>query len=365
MKIPSVSLARLYRAHSDEYEQKALEILRSGEYILSEEVSAFEKEFAAFNKASCCVGVACGLDALLIALDALEIGEGDEVIVQGNTFIATFIAVSKVGAVPVAADVKDDYRIDPEDVRRKITKRTKAVIVTQLYGDIADMDSILSICKEFDLRLIEDAAQAHGATYHGTKAGTFGDAGCFSFYPTKNLGGFGDGGAVITNNKALEEKLRIIRNYGNIRRNEAIRIGQNSRLDALQAGLLRIRLQYLDEINADKQRIADYYSTHISNAQIKTPGSPEGNAPVWHQYVIQCKARDRLKAFLSENGIGTDIHYPTPPHLTKAYEHLGLKPGALPVTERLAKEILSLPVWYGITENELKYITDTINDFHV
>lgn len=364
MNIPSVRLDLLYKAHSDAYETKALEILRSGAYILSEEVAAFENEFALFHGAKHCVGVACGLDALWIALQAMDIGPGDEVIVQGNTFIATFIAVSKVGALPVAADVKDDFRIDVEDVRRKITGRTKAVIVTQLYGDIADMDEVLSLCKEYDLRLMEDAAQAHGATRFGKKAGTFGDAGCFSFYPTKNLGGFGDGGAIITDDKHLEEKMRIIRNYGNIRRNEAILIGKNSRLDALQAGLLRVRLKYLDEINADKRRIAAFYSDHIKNALVKTPAIPEGNVPVWHQYVIQCKERDALKNFLFEKGIGTDIHYPIPPHLTKAYEHLGLKPGDLPVTERLAKEILSLPVWFGISEEELKYITDAINDFH-
>ena len=365
MMIPSVRLDRLYQAHGDEYEQKALEVLRSGAFILSDEVSAFEDAFASYNGTKHCVGVACGLDALWIALEALEIGAGDEVIVQGNTFIATFIAVSKVGAVPVVVDVKDDFRMDTDDLRKKITERTKAVIVTQLYGDVAEMDSILSICAEHDLRLIEDAAQAHGAVYHGKKAGTFGDAGCFSFYPTKNLGGFGDGGAVITDNKALNEKMRIIRNYGNIRRNEAVLIGKNSRLDALQAGLLGVRLKYLDEINADKRRIAAFYSSRIKNALVKTPEIPNGNEPVWHQYVIRCRERDKLKKYLLDNGIETDIHYPIPPHLTKAYEHLGLPAGSLPVTEKLAKEILSLPVWYGIQEEELKYIVDTINGFYV
>ena len=364
MDIPSVYLSPLFKAHQNEYEQKALSILRSGEYILSEEVSSFETEFAVYNGAKYCVGVACGLDALWIALDALGIGAGDEVIVQGNTFIATFIAVSKTGAVPVAADVKDDFCIDPEDIRRKITERTRAVIVTHLYGNVADMDRILSVCEAHRLRLIEDAAQAHGATYRAKKAGTFGDAGCFSFYPTKNLGGFGDGGAVITDDKTLEEKMRIIRNYGNVRRNETVLIGKNSRLDALNAGLLRVRLQYLDEINADKRRIAGFYSEHITNPLVKTPVVPEEKKPVWHQYVVKCQARDELKAFLAERGVGTDIHYPVPTHLTKAYEKLGLKKGALPVTERLAGEILSLPVWYGISEEELTYISDAINDFH-
>ena len=364
MKIPSVLLDRLYEAHREEYEQKALSILRSCAYILSDEVSAFEEEFASYNGVGHCVGVASGLDALEIALATLGVGSGDEVIVQGNTFIATVIAVSKVGALPVIADVCADFRMDTEDVKRKITPRTKAIIVTQLYGDIADMDSIMSICKEYDLFLIEDAAQAHGATHCGKKAGTFGDAGCFSFYPTKNLGGFGDGGAVVTNSKALDEKMRMIRNYGNIRRNEAVMIGKNSRLDALQAGLLCVRLKHLDEINEDKRRIAAYYNEHIDNALIQKPLVSKENAPVWHQYVVKCKHRDALKNYLSDNGIGTDIHYPLPPHLTKAYAHLGLHPGDLPVTEKLAKEILSLPVWYGIRNEELKFIVDTINGFH-
>ena len=364
MKIPSVRLDLLFKAHSDAYEQKALEILRSGEYILSGEVSAFENAFAAYNGAKHCTGVACGLDALWIALDALGIGAGDEVIVQGNTFIATFIAVSKVGATPVVADVKEDFCIDTDDVRRKITPKTKAVIVTQLYGLIADMDTLVSLCRDRGLKLIEDAAQAHGATYRGKKAGTFADAGCFSFYPTKNLGGFGDGGAVITDSKDLDDRIRVIRNYGNVRRNEAVLVGKNSRLDALQAGLLRVRLNYLDEINADKRRIAAFYSSHIKNALVETPVIPDGNTPVWHQYVIKCKKRNELIRFLSDKGIGTDIHYPVPPHLTKAYEHLGLRAGSLPVTERLSEEILSLPVWYGLREEELNYIVDAINEFY-
>lgn len=363
MKIPTNRVDLLFNAHREEYEKKALEILRSGDYILSKEVFSFEDEFALFNGVDHCVGVASGLDALCIALQGLGIGEGDEVIVQGNTFIATVIAVSTVGATPVIADAGDEFMIDVDDIKRKISEKTKAVIVTQLFGFIADMDKIIALCDEYGLKLIEDAAQAHGAEYKGKKAGSFGDAGCFSFYPTKNLGGFGDGGAVITNSRLLAEKMRIIRNYGNIRRNEAVLIGRNSRLDGIQAGLLRIRLKHLDEINAEKRSIADAYSKLINNPLVRLPKASVETVPVWHQYVIRCTRRDELKAFLAEKGVDTDIHYPTPPHLSKAYEHLGLKAGSLPVSERLSEEMLSLPIWPGMSDDEIAYIADMINRF--
>ena len=363
MNIPSNRLDRVFSAHKHEYEEKALAVLNSAQYILGEELQTFEHNFAEFHQTKHCIGVACGLDALWIALHLLGIDKGDEVIVQGNTFIATALACTKIDAVPVFADVKDNFCIDSEDVRRKITSKTKAIIITHLYGLVTPMDPILSICAEHNLKLIEDCAQAHGAAYRGQRVGSFGDAGCFSFYPTKNLGGFGDGGAITTNNDELDHSARIFRNYGNIQKNKNIMAGTNSRLDELQAGLLNIRLKYLSQINAEKAVIADRYYQEITNPLIRLPVPEPHTQPVWHQYVIRCKQRDKLRTYLAEKGIGTDIHYPTPPHKALSYLHGNNACCFLPETEKLSETILSLPIFPGLTDDEQAYIINILNLF--
>ncbi len=361
--IPSNTLHPLFERHQKEYEQKALDVLRSGFYIMGEELAAFEKEFAAYCGAKYCVGVASGLDALWIAMHLLGIGAGNEVIVQGNTFIAGVMGISKTGATPVFAEPDGHFAMDPSRLEALLTPRTKAVLVTHLYGMMTPMEPFVSFCEKHGLRLIEDCAQAHGAKYGGKSAGSFGDAGCFSFYPTKNLGCFGDGGAIVTDDKTLAEKIRIFRNYGSEKKYYNSVAGTNSRLDELQAGLLRVRLGHMDELNDEKNRIAGRYFAGIRNRKILLPSPAEDTENVWHQFVIRCEERDRLQQFLADRGIGTMIHYPVPPHLSGAYAHLGLGPGSLPVTERLADTVLSLPSFIGLTEEDQTYIIDAVNAF--
>lgn len=363
MTIPANTLEPVFRLHQSEYEQKALDVLRSGFYVLGTEVEAFEREFASYCGVRHCVGVASGLDALWLAMHLLGIGEGDEVIVQGNTFIAGVMGITKTGARPVFAEPDEYYSIDPDGLERLLTPRTRAVLVTHLYGMTTPMDPIVSFCEKHGLLLIEDCAQAHGAEYKGRKAGSFGDAACFSFYPTKNLGCFGDGGAVVTNSAVLDEKLRVFRNYGSEKKYYNRVVGTNSRLDELQAGLLRVKLRHLDEFNEEKNRIARGYGDGIRNEKLILPKPHPDTFNVWHQYVIRCEDRDGLAAYLRENGVGTMIHYPVPPHLSEAYKDAGLSRGSLPVTEKYADTVLSLPSYVGLTEQEQTYIIDLLNRF--
>ncbi|MBQ7638069.1 MAG: DegT/DnrJ/EryC1/StrS family aminotransferase [Clostridia bacterium] len=363
MEVLSGRLDRLFERRREEYEQKALDILRSGQYILGEEVDSFEKAFALFNGAKYCVGVGSGLDALRISLRMLGVGEGDEVIVQGNTFIAGVMAVADCGAVPVLVDPGDGFNLDAESVRSALTEKTRAVLVTHLYGIPTNMDGIVRLCKERGLLLIEDCAHAHGAQWRGKKVGTFGDAGCFSFYPTKNLGCFGDGGAVITNNAEFAEKVRLFRCYGSEVKYHHSLIGANSLLDALQAGMLGIKLQSLDETNAERTAIAEKYSAEIKNPLVVLPKAPENAKCVWHQYVVRCSLRDRLQRHLEENGIHTIIHYPVPAHLTEAFAYLGIERGSLPKTEELSDTVLSLPMYNGMTDSEQDAVIEAVNSF--
>lgn len=363
MEIRQNRMDRNYQKYQKEFEAKALEVLRSGKYILDKEVAAFEKEFAQYNKSKYCVGVASCLDALQLAVRILGIGEGDEVLVPGNTFIASVMGISMNGATPIFIEPDEYHTIDASKLEEKITKRTKAIMVVHLYGQISNMREIMKIANSYGLKVIEDCAQAHGAELDGKKAGTFGDIGCYSFYPSKNCGGFGDGGALITNNPEYAKKARMLRNYGSEKRYHNKEVGINSRLDELQAALLRIRLSHLDAANADRHRICNRYLSEINNERIILPKIRKEHGTVWHQFVIRCSTRDHFMNYLAENGIDTIIHYPIPPHLSDAYSYLKVLPGTLPITEQYATEVLSLPLYEGMTDEELNYVISIINAY--
>lgn len=363
MKIMPNRMDRGFYLYQKEFEQKALDVLRSGWYVLGKEVSAFEEEFAQYIGAKHCVGLASGLDALWIAFRLLNIGKGDEVIVQGNTYIASVMGITMNGATPIFVEPDEHFGMDPEKIEPLITDKTKAVLVTHLYGMASRMDEIVAICKKHNLRLVEDCAQSHGAKFHGQMTGTFGDVGCFSFYPSKNLGAFGDGGAVTVNDETLAKEFRIFRNYGSEKRYYNKVVGANSRLDELQAGLLRVRLSHLDELTEEKVRIAERYNREICNPLLRLPQVAEGATCVWHQYVLRCEKRDALIDYLNEREIGTIIHYPIPPHLAEAYRYLGHKAGDLPITEHLAETVLSIPMYNGMTDEEQTYVIDALNSF--
>lgn len=364
MKIMSNRMDRGFQKYQEEFEQKALEVLRSGWYVLGKEVSAFEEEFAKFEGGGgYCVGLASGLDALWIAFRVLGIGSGDEVIVQTNTYIASVMGITINGATPVFVEPDEFYNIDVSKIEEKITEKTKAILVVHLYGQASNMEDVQDLCKKYNLRLIEDCAQSHGAEFDGKMTGSFGDIGCFSFYPSKNMGAFGDGGAIVTNDIQIAENVRIFRNYGSEKRYYNKVVGTNSRLDEIQAALLRVRLSHMDEITAEKKKIGNYYLAGLNNPMFILPQIRSGATTVWHQFVIRCKERERLIKYLSENGIGTIIHYPIPPHLAEAYQYLGYKKGDFPIAEQYADEVLSLPIYNGITEEEQEYVIDILNKF--
>lgn len=362
-KIMPNRLDRGFIQYQEEFENKAIEVLRSGWYVLGNEVKCFEEEFANYLSAKHCVGLASGLDALWIAFRVLGIGKGDEVIVQANTYIASVMGITINGATPIFVEPDEYYNIDVSKIEAKITDRTKAILVVHLYGQASYMNPIVDLCKKYNLKLVEDCAQSHGAKYEGKTTGTFGDIGCFSFYPSKNLGAFGDAGAIVTNNDIIAEDVRIFRNYGSEKRYYNKVVGANSRLDELQAGLLRIRLRHLNELAEEKEEICNRYLSEINNNKIKLPQIRQGASHIWHQFVIFSEYRDELQHYLDENNIGTIIHYPIPPHLSEAYSYLGYKEGSFPITERYAKSVLSIPLYNGMTTDELDYIIDVINKF--
>lgn len=363
MKIMPNRLDRGFAKYQTEFEQKALEVLRSGWYILGKEVSSFEEEFAAYITAKYCVGLANGLDALWIAFRILGIGEGDEVIVQGNTYIASVMGITINGATPVFVEPDEYHNIDVTKIEEKITSRTKAILVVHLYGQASKMDTIVDLAHKYHLRIVEDCAQSHGARYKGQVTGTFGDVGCFSFYPSKNLGAFGDAGSIVTNDEKLAQKFRIFRNYGSEKRYRNSVVGTNSRLDEMQAGLLRIRLAHLDELAREKERICNRYLSEIKNPCIELPKVRMGSTSIWHQFVIRTRKRDKLINYLNDREIGTIIHYPIPPHLSQAYKFLNIQRGTLPITEKYADEVLSIPLYNGMTDEEQSYVIDAINAF--
>lgn len=363
MKIMPNRMDYGYLQYQKEFEEKALAVLRSGWYVLGNEGKAFEENFAAYTGARHCVGLANGLDALRIAVKLLGIGPGDEVIVQGNTYIASVMGITINGATPVFVEPDEYYQLQGAKVEEKITEKTKAIMVVHLYGHVADMDTITALCRKHGLKLIEDCAQSHGARYKGQMTGTFGDAGCFSFYPSKNLGAFGDAGALVTNDPQLAENARIFRNYGSEKRYFNKVVGANSRLDELQAGLLNVRLSHMEEITRERQRLAGIYSRELRQKDIILPRERPETETVWHQYVIRTSRRRELTDYLEKREIGTLIHYPIPPHLSEAYRCLGYTPGALPITEEYADTVLSLPLYTGMKDEEQQYVIECINRF--
>lgn len=356
-------LDRGFYKYQEEFENKALEVLRSGWYVLGKEVESFEKEFAEYTGAKYCVGLASGLDALWIAFRLLGIGKGDEVIVQGNTYIASVMGITINGATPIFVEPDEYYNIDASKIEEKITERTKAVLVVHLYGQCSNMGPIVDICKKHNLRLVEDCAQSHGAKFNGQSCGTFGDIGCFSFYPSKNIGAFGDAGAIVTNNEEIAKECRIFRNYGSEKRYYNKVVGTNSRLDELQAGLLRVRLSHEPELLADKVRIAERYSRELDPDKYILPQIRENATHIWHQYVIRCDRRDELIEYLKEKGVGTIVHYPIPPHLSEAYQYLGHHVGSFPITEQYANTVLSIPLYTDMTEEEQTAVINALNEF--
>jgi len=346
---------------SAEITEAVTRVLRSGWFILGEELKQFEQEFAEYLGAKYCVGVGNGLDALHLILRALNIGEEDEVIVAANTYIATLLAISYSGAKPVL--VEPDERtnnINPELIKGQITERTKAIMPVHLYGLSSDMDPINEIAKEYGLFVVEDAAQAHGAEYKGRKCGSLGNAAGFSFYPTKNLGAYGDGGAVVTNDEEIADKIRLLRNYGSSKKYYNEIKGFNSRLDEIQAAILGVKLRYLDEWNGKRRKNAKLYLENLKNLKVSMPFEPEECKHVYHQFVIRCSKRDELQGVLKKNGIDTLIHYPIPPHLSEAYIDLNYEKGDFPITERVCNEILSLPAYPLLDEVEIREICGII-----
>jgi dTDP-4-amino-4,6-dideoxygalactose transaminase len=365
MKINFVDIQKQYKVYEKEIDTAIKKVLDKGDFILGEEVSLFEKEFAKFCETKYCFGVASGTDALFISLKALDIGTGDEVITAANTFIATTLAISMAGAKPVLVDMDPKtYNIDVTKIEAKITKKTKAIIPVHLYGQSADMDPIMKIAKKHNLKVLEDAAQAHGARYKGKRAGSLGDIAAFSFYPGKNLGAYGDGGAITTNNKKHAEKIFLLRNWGMKVKYHHLVKGYNSRLDTLQAAVLRVKLQYLENWNKRRQVIADTYNKLFSGSEFITPYILKGADPIYHVYLIQVSKRDELLEFLKQNGISAGIHYPIPLHLQKANKELGYKKGDFPETERYCKKIISLPIYPELTNAEVEYITMKVKEFY-
>lgn len=357
------NLGRQYSLHAQEYEKKAVEVLRSGWYILGKEVEAFEKEWADYIGAKHCVGLASGLDALWMAFRLLDIKAGDEVIVCGNAYIACVMGITMNGATPVFVEPDEYDNIDADKIEAAITSNTKGILAVHLYGQACDMTKIMALAKKYDLRVVEDCAQSHGNHWNGQVVGTFGDVGCFSFYPSKGCGAFGDAGCIVTNSEELANKFRVYRNYGSQKRYYNEVVGTNSRLDELQAGLLRVKLTHMDDFNAERCVLADRYMKEITNPLIQHPKIRPGADSTWHQYVIHCERRDELMEYLKEREIGTIIHYPIPPHLSEAYAYLGKKKGDYPITEKYADEVLSLPMYNGMTYEEQTAVIEAVNAF--
>lgn len=364
MQILANDLKRQYDLHAAEYEAKALEVLRSGWYILGREVEAFEREWAAMVGAKYCVGLASGLDALWIAFRLLGIGAGDEVIVSANAYIACVMGITINGATPVFVEPDEYDNIDADKIEAAITPRTKAILAVHLYGQSCDMAKIMQIARAHDLKVVEDCAQSHGNHFDGRVVGSIGDIGCFSFYPTKGCGAFGDAGCLTTSDPDIADRARVFRNYGSRVRYQNEVVGANSRLDELQAGLLRVKLTHLEAFNAERCRLAARYDAGLTNPCLQKPKIRPGADSSWHQYVVHLPGcRDAMAAYLKEKGIGTIIHYPIPPHLSQAYAYLGHKRGDFPLAERYADEVLSLPMYNGMTEDEQGYVIETINAF--
>lgn len=365
MKVPFATFLPMHNEIRQELDSAYNRVLDKSYFIHGDECRKFEEEFAEYCGVKYCVGVATGLDALFLILKAMNIGNGDEVIVPSNTYIATALAVSYNAAKPVFVEPEiETFNINPSKIEEKITSNTKAIIAVHLYGRTADMDAINAIAKKYNLKVIEDAAQAHGAKYKGRKAGSLGDAAGFSFYPGKNLGALGDGGCVTTNDKALADKIRALGNYGSDYKYHNIYKGVNSRLDEIQAAFLRVKLPNLDRWNEDRRTTAKKYFEGIKNPLIKLPlKSTNEFEHIYHVFVIRCDKRDELEKYLNDNGIGTLKHYPIPMHEQECYKDLRIKHGELPIAEEISRTVLSIPMYYGMTDEEINYVIETINKF--
>ena len=365
MRVPFLDLKAPYAELRDEMDAAYRRVMQSGWFILGDELAAFEAEFAAYCGAKYCVGVGNGLDALHLILRALKVGPGDEVIVPANTYIATWLAVSYAGATPVPVEPDErTYNLAPARIEEAITSRTKAVMPVHLYGQPADMDAIKEVAGQYGLKVIEDAAQAHGARYKGRRAGSLADAAGFSFYPGKNLGALGDGGAVVTDDAALADSVRLLRNYGSRVKYDHESQGYNSRLDELQAALLRAKLARLDEWNERRKQWAAVYLQQLEGVpDLTLPFVPEQVEPVWHLFVVRHPERQRLQEHLNAAGVGTLIHYPCPPHLQKAYADLGYGQADFPLSERLSEEVLSLPMGPHLSAEALEHIISHLSSF--
>jgi len=366
LSIPFLDLQAPYLELQDELDAAYRRVMTAGWFILGPELEAFEEEFARYCGAEFCVGVANGLEALHLILRAYDIGPGDEVIVPGNTYIATWLAVSYAGAQPVPVEPREETaNLDPERIAAAITPRTRAILAVHLYGQPADMDAIMVLAERHGLKVIEDAAQAHGARYHGNRTGSLGHAAGFSFYPGKNLGALGDGGAVVTSDAELAQKIAVLRNYGSRRKYHNEEKGFNSRLDELQAAFLRVKLRRLDEWNERRTALASHYLAGLKGATVSVPAVPSWADPAWHVFVVRSAQRDALQRHLRKQDIATLIHYPVPPHRQPAYTELGIPAGSLPVTERLHREVLSLPIGPHLQHDQVDSVVSAVLQFGI
>ena len=365
MKVPFMSFSKMHDELRSEFQDAFDQVLDSNYFILGKQLEKFESEYATFNNTRYAIGVGNGLDALVLSLKAMNIGNGDEVIVPANTFIATFLAVLQVGAIPIPIEPEEDtFNINVSNIEDAITIKTKAIIPVHLYGQACNMEDLLLVANKFNLKVIEDNAQSQGSTFNNKFTGEFGDTGCTSFYPGKNVGALGDGGAITTNSIKLTNKIKELRNYGSSEKYIHNSIGINSRLDELQAAFLNKKLKRIPKWNIERGRIANLYIKGLQgNPNISLPVTAKGATHVYHLFVIKCDRRTQLQSFLLENHITTLIHYPIPPHLQKGLKHLNYNLGDFPITEKLSNTCLSLPLYIGLTDEKIKYICSKINEF--
>jgi len=364
MRVNFVDLKEQYQNIKDDILKAITEVIDNSSFVLGPQVEEFEQKFAEFSHAKYGVGVASGTDAIFIALKSLGIGPGDEVITAANTFIATVLGISYAGASPVLVDNDpESYNIDPTKIEAAITSKTKAIMPVHLYGQMADMDAIMEIAEKHNLKVIEDACQAHGAEYKGRRAGSMGDISCFSFYPSKNLGAYGDGGMVMTNDDHLYQKTKMLRDYGQSKKYHHEIKGHNSRLDSIQAAVLLAKLPHLEEWNNRRRTLAGLYNELLSDVDVVTPVEGQGYRHIYHLYVIRTKNRDEMFEYLKSKQIFCGIHYPIPIHLQNAYKDLPYKEGDFPITEKYAQEILSFPLYPELSEENIRYVVVNIKEF--
>lgn len=363
MKIEYTVLKRNYNLYKEEYETAVLRVLRSGWYILGPELENFEKSFAQYMGASYCIGVNSGTDALILAIRALGIGSGNEVIVPAGTYIASVLGITENGATPIYVDSNQFLLIDEDKIEEKITEKTKAILPVHLYGQACNMDKITELAKKHKLMVIEDCAQSHGATWKEKKTGILGDIGCFSFYPTKPLGALGDAGALLTDNRELANKLRLLRNYGSKIKYHNESIGVNSRLDEIQSAILNVGLKHLDKMNDNRKKIAEKYLRNIKNSKVELPKVAVDAGHVFHLFPVLVDNQKKFQEYLLENGVKTQIHYPIPPYAAKCYEYQKHNWDEFPRAAYIATHEVSLPIYAGMPEDEIEYVIEVVNRY--